>query len=255
MSASLTAIILTYNEERHITDCVTSVRWADRVLVFDSYSTDRTVELAKTAGADVNQHTFENYAQQRNAAMDTASSDWVLFVDADERSSLEQEAEIRNTITTATHNGYRIPRHNYIFGKLTRHAGWYPDYQMRLLRRGQARYDPQREVHELVLLEGEPGTLTVPLIHYNYATLEQFRDKQRRYVQYDARILKEQGIQPKLHKFVTMPLRQFIWRYITLQGYRDGLHGLRLSLLMAWYEFRKYVHLRRIYRDEEPVTG
>lgn len=243
---TLAAIILTYNEETHIEDCIHSVRWADQVLVFDSFSTDRTVELARTTGVEVIQNPFENYAQQRNAALQSVQADWILFIDADERSSEEQAAEIWKVIQQCHHNGYWIPRHNYIFGKLTRYTGWYPDYQMRLLRRGKAQYDPARPVHELVLVEGEPGYLTVPLVHYNYVNLAQFNAKQRRYVQYDARILYEQGIRPKPHKFITQPLRQFIWRYITLKGYRDGLHGLRLSLLMAWYEFQKYVFLRRL---------
>lgn len=242
----LAAIILTYNEETHIEACINSVRWTDHVLVFDSFSTDRTIELAHNAGAEVIQNHFENYAQQRNAALEATQADWTLFIDADERSSDEQAVEIRQVIQQGNHNGYWIPRHNYIFGKLTRYTGWYPDYQMRLLRRGKAHYDPARPVHELVLVEGEPGYLTVPLIHYNYLTMTQFNAKQRRYVQYDARILYEQGIQPKPHKFLTQPLRQFIWRYITLKGYRDGLHGLHLSLLMAWYEFQKYIFLRRL---------
>ncbi|NLX10255.1 MAG: glycosyltransferase family 2 protein [Chloroflexi bacterium] len=245
---TLAAVILTYNEEEHVADCIASVQWADRIVVFDSFSQDRTVEIARAAGADVLQHAFENYAGQRNAALAAVEADWILFVDADERSSPAQAGEVRTMIASGAHNGYWIPRHNYIFGKLTRHTGWYPDYQMRLLRRGQARYDPERQVHELVLLEGEPGYLETPLIHYNYRDLAQFRAKQGRYVQYDARILQAQGIQPKPHKFLTQPLRQFVWRYITLQGYRDGLHGLQLSLLMAWYELQKYRHLRRLTR-------
>jgi (heptosyl)LPS beta-1,4-glucosyltransferase len=249
MTVTLAAVILARNEEDHIEDCIASVRWADRVVVFDSFSTDRTVSLARGAGADVIQHPFENYAEQRNAALDAVDADWILFIDADERSSLEQAAEIRDLLPGAGHNGYWIPRHNYIFGKLTRFTGWYPDYQMRLLRRGHAHYDPDRQVHELVILDGEPGFLTVPFTHFNYASFRQFREKQNRYVRYDAQILKEQGIRPQPHKFVTQPLRQFVWRYITLQGYRDGWHGLRLSALMAWFELQKYVHLRQIYRD------
>lgn len=249
MTATLAAVILAKNEEDNIVDCISSVQWVDRVVVFDSYSQDRTVSLAKSAGADVIQHPFENYAQQRNAALDAVDAEWILFVDADERSSPEQAAEIRVLLSNTRHNGYWIPRHNYIFGKLTRHTGWYPDYQMRLLRRGYARYDPTRQVHELVVLEGEPGYLTVPFTHFNYQSFRQFREKQNRYVRYDAQILKDQGIRPKPHKFITQPLRQFLWRYITLQGYRDGLHGLRLSLLMAWYELQKYIHLRRLYHD------
>ena len=247
---SLAAVILTYDEEANVEECIASVRWAERVVVFDSYSQDRTAERARSAGAEVIQHRFENYAQQRNAALEAVEADWILFVDADERSSPEQAVEIRTLIAEGQHNGFWIPRHNYIFGKRTRYTGWYPDYQMRLLRRGRAHYDPARPVHELVVLDGEPGYLTVPFVHYNYRTFAQFREKQSRYVQYDAQILKEQGIRPSPHKFITQPVRQFIWRFITLQGYRDGWHGLRLSLLMAWYELQKYVHLRRLYRGD-----
>jgi (heptosyl)LPS beta-1,4-glucosyltransferase len=249
VSPQLAAVILAYNEENHIEDCIASVRWADRVVVVvDPRTEDRTVELAQAAGAEVITNPFQNYAQQRNDALNAVEAEWILFIDADERSSVAQADEIRAVTASAQHNGYWIPRHNYIFGKLTRYTGWYPDYQMRLLRRGQAHYDPARPVHELVILEGEPGYLSEPFVHYNYLTLAQFVEKQNRYVQYDARILKEQGIQPRPHKFLTQPARQFFWRYITLKGYRDGLHGLRLSLLMAWYEFQKYVHLRRLYR-------
>jgi glycosyltransferase involved in cell wall biosynthesis len=246
MQPSLAAVILTYNEEMNVADCIPSVQWADRVVVFDSFSQDRTLERARAAGAEVIQHPFENYAQQRNAALQAVEADWILFVDADERSTPEQAAEIRRLIEQGDHHGYWIPRHNYIFGRLTRHTGWYPDYQMRLLHRGHAHYDPERKVHELVILDGEPGFLTTPFVHYNYTDFAQFKAKQRRYVRYDASILREQGIQARPHKFVTQPVRQFIWRFITLRGYRDGWHGLRLSLLMAWYEFQKYVHLRRL---------
>lgn len=248
----LAAVILAYNEEHHIRDCIASVDWTDRVVVIvDSRCTDRTVEFARAADVELIEYTFQNFAQQRNDALDVVEADWILFVDADERSSAAQADEIRAVIAQADHNGYWIPRHNYIFGKLTRFTGWYPDYQMRLLRRGKAHYDPERKVHELVIVEGEPGYLTEPLIHYNYTSFAQFVEKQNRYVRYDAHILKEQGIQPKPHKFITQPVRHFIWRYITLKGYRDGLHGLRLSGLMAWYEMQKYVHLRRLYRADE----
>lgn len=250
MSILLAAVIMARNEEHNIRDCIASVQWADRVaVILDPRNNDRTAEFAAAAGANVIENEFQNYAQQRNDALNLVDTDWVLFIDADERSSSAQADEIRTVIATGAHNGYWIPRHNYIFGKLTRHAGWYPDYQMRLLKRAHARYDPERQVHELVILDGEPGYLNEPFVHYNYTSLAQFKEKQRRYVQYDAKILKERGIRPKPHKFVTQPVRQFIWRYITLQGYRDGLHGLRLSLLMAWYELQKYVALRKLSAD------
>lgn len=248
----LTAIILTHNESRHIAECIDSVEFADHVLVFDSFSSDDTTEIAARAGAEVQQHVFENYAQQRNDALQATDADWVLFVDADERVTPELAAEIRETLLAPAHPGYWIPRHNTIFGKLTRHTGWYPDYQMRLLRRDAARYDPERPVHELVMLTGgEAGYLQAPLIHYNYDTVAQFHEKQRRYVQYDAQMLFQEGVRPKVYTPYLQPIRHFKWRFVDLEGYRDGLHGLRLSLLMAWYEFRKYRLLRGMRQSRE----
>jgi (heptosyl)LPS beta-1,4-glucosyltransferase len=248
---SLIAIILTHNEASHIAACIDSVRWADSILVFDSFSTDDTIRIAADAGASVVQHPWTNYTVQRNAALAAATDEWVYFVDADERSSPEQAAEIRRRIDDPAFDGYWVPRHNYIFGKLTLHTGWYPDYQMRLLRRAKARYDTSREVHELVILDGQAGYLDTPLIHYNYRNLAQFVRKQELYTDYAARDLFRQGIKVKPQNYVLQPIRQFVWRFITLDGYRDGLHGLRLSLLMAWYEYRKYVLLSRAWRDAE----
>jgi (heptosyl)LPS beta-1,4-glucosyltransferase len=248
----LAAIILTYNEAQHIVKCIETLRFADQIIVFDSYSSDQTAELAKAAGANVIQNRFENYAQQRNAALGSVrdSADWVLFVDADERVPQALADEVRARIGQAEYAGFRIPRDNYIFGRLTRGAGWYPDYQTRLLKVGAAHYDPNRQVHEVAVLEGEEGTLKNAFIHYNYRDLKQFVEKQRRYSAYDAHILQEQGIRPKPQNYLLQPLRQFWWRFVTLKGYSDGLHGLRLSLLMAWYEFRKYLLLRRLWKTE-----
>lgn len=249
---SIVAIILTYNEAAHIVACIDSVReWVDWVLVFDSFSTDATVRLAQSAGADVIQHPFEHYAAQRNAALEAVrgtagavyATDWVLFVDADERITLPLADEIRRAVEDTRFVGYKIPRDNYIFGKLTRGAGWYPDYQTRLLKVNAARYDANVKVHEVVILDGTEGTLNHSITHYNYATVAQFHAKQRRYTAYDAQILYESGVIAKPHNFILQPIRQFWWRFVTLRGYRDGLHGLRLSLFMGWYEFKKYLTL------------
>ncbi len=248
----LTAIILTYNESRHIVPCIEHVCFADVVLVFDSFSTDDTVTLAHGAGAEVIQHAFSDYPTQRNAALSAVANktDWVLFVDADERVDTALADEILAMIATDEAVGWRLPRHNYIFGKLTRATGWYPDYQTRLLKIGFAQYDPMRLVHEVVLLDGALGTLKTPLIHYNYDNARQFAQKQRKYTTYEAKIMYEGGIRPKLRNYILQPLRHFKWRFVELQGYKDGLHGLRLSLLMSWYEFKKYWLLRGLWRKK-----
>ena len=251
----LIVVILTYNEAAHVADCIESARSADDIIVFDSFSTDKTATLAERAGARVIQNRFEDYAQQRNAALDAVrgTTDWVLFVDADERVTPELAAEAREKIELPGYAGFRIPRHNYIFGKLTLGAGWYPDYQTRLLKADAAHYEASRKVHELVILDSKEGTLEHPFIHYNYRDVQQFLEKQRRYTAYDARIMYEQGIRPRPQNYVLQPLRHFWWRFVTLQGFRDGLHGLRLSGLMAWYELRKYLLLRGMWKDSPRV--
>lgn len=250
----LTAVILTYNEEANVADCLDSVAFADARVVFDSGSTDRTAEIAREAGATVIQRTFDNYANQRNAALDAVadSSDWVLFVDADERVTSALADAVRRAVDQGpAYAGWRIARHNYIFGKLTLGAGWYPDYQTRLLRPDAARYDPERKVHEVVLLDGPLGTIDESFVHINYTRFDQFVSKQQRYTAYEARILYEQGVRPKPHNFILQPLRHFRWRFFTHKGYRDGLHGLRLCVLMAWYELRKYQMLASLWRDHD----
>ena len=136
----LTAIILTYNESEHILDCIESAKFADQIIVFDSLSTDSTIELAQSSCAEVIQRNFDHYAGQRNAALDEVKgqTDWVLFVDADERVTPNLADEIREKIGLPDYVGWRIPRHNYIFGILTKGAGWFPDYQTRLLRVGRS---------------------------------------------------------------------------------------------------------------------
>lgn len=249
---TLAAIILCHDELDHLRPCIEAVGFADEVLVFVDASSpvaDEVVRQAEAAGARTARRPFDDYARHRNAALQAVASDWVLFVDVDERIPPPLAEEIRATIETAQADGYGIPRLNYIFGRLTRHTGWYPDYQTRLLRRARARYDPARPVHEVVILDGERGTLQQPMIHYNYRDLAQFLAKQRRYAEIDAGILYEQGVRPHPHNFILQPLRQFRWRFFTLQGYCDGLHGLRLSLLMAWYEWLKYRRLAARWRE------
>lgn len=242
----LSAIILTLNEAEHIQDCIQSLAWADDCVVFDSYSQDGTVAIAQNAGATVLQSKFENYAQQRNAALAAVQTDWVFFVDADERGTAELETEIRHVIANQPEMGWYVPRHNYIFGKLTHGAGWFPDYQLRLFKHGKVRYE--RPVHELAVVDGDIGNLQAPLIHYNYRDVDHFRAKQRAYTDYDAGILKQDGIRPKPRNFVLQPLRHFYWRYVTLDGYKDGLHGLRLSLYMTYYEWVKYRKLAQLWK-------
>ena len=236
MPLQLTAVILTKNEARHIGDCIASLRdWTDAVVVWDSCSQDATRRTAQAAGARVVVRPFDDYARQRQAALDTINSRWILFIDADERATPALAQEVLNAIGDARCAGYWIPRRNFIVGHEMRGGGFTPDYQLRLLRRNAARYDLRREVHEIVILDGPEDKLREPLLHYNYADWSQFHRKQRIYARYEARILSEQGVRPRPHNLVLQPLRELRRRFVTLQGWRDGFHGVRMALLLAWY--------------------
>ena len=246
----LVAVILTTNNARDIVPCVESVLWCDEVVVFDGCSTDETVDLAAQAGARVIEHSFQDFAQQRNAALDATEGDWVFFVDSDERATPELGREIRDAIGREDVNGWWVPRHNYVFGHLTRGAGYYPDYQMRLLRAGCGRYE--RPASEIVVLEGPEGYLTQPLVHYNYRTVADFFAKQRAREAFEAMTLHRQGVRLRLRTFVLQPVREFWRRYVMLDGYQDGWHGLRLCLLLAYFfGWRNYVRLWQMRRSGE----
>jgi (heptosyl)LPS beta-1,4-glucosyltransferase len=232
----LAAVILTKNEAKHIVDCITAVQpWVDVVIVWDAVSEDATCTLARSAGALVVQRPWDNFAAQRQAVLDTVAARWILFVDADERVTPALGQEVRAVIERHDAHGYWIPRRNLIVGHEIRGGGYFPDYQLRLLRRSAARYDVSRAVHEIVDVGGAEGWLQAPLIHFNYHSWAQFHRKQRFYAAYEAQILRRRRIRPRPHNFVLQPLREFHRRFVVLGGWRDGWPGLRLALLLAWY--------------------
>ena len=242
----LAAVILAKNEAKHIRDCIATLGFADLVVVSDSFSDDGTAELAGAAGAVVLQRHFDNFAGQRNAAMDAVHAEWIFFVDADERITPELAEEVRQVIRQGPEVGWWVPRHNYIAGRRVRYGGFYPDYQLRLLRRDRARYDPERPVHEVVVLDGPAGQLRNVMIHYNYDDWAQFHAKQRRYARFESAILRDRGVKPWPHKFITMPLRETWRRYVTLRGYRDGWIGLKLAVWLGiYYGFMPHWYLLR----------
>jgi hypothetical protein len=247
VTAELVAVVLTRNEAPQIGECLASLTWADSCVVFDSGSTDQTVERAEERGAIVIHHPFVDFASQRNAALETVDAEWVFFVDADERATPAVGEEVRRVVAyrgDRARAGWWVPRDNWMVGHRMRGGGWYPDRQLRLLRRGLARYDPARPVHETVILDGAAGDLANPLIHYNYDSVAQFRRKMLRYTALEAKILRERGVRMHPWTCVTMPAREFWRRFVLLRGYRDHLYGLLFCGLMAWYTFVTYWRLR-----------
>src|SRR5205807_6680977 len=220
----------------------------ERLVLVDSATVDATREIARLLGARVEERAFDNFAAQRNAALQLAKGDWVLFVDADERIPPALRDEVLRTIADpADRRGFWIARHNHLMGRVVRHAGWFPDYQLRLLERCSAHFDPTRPVHELAIVDGAIGYLREPLAHFNYASLREFFAKQERYCPLDAdRWLATYG-RPRARALLGQPVREFWRRYITLEGYRDGALGLLLSALLAYYA-GKTIYLSRRWR-------
>jgi hypothetical protein len=207
----------------------------DAVVVWDSGLSDRVRQVARQAGALVVVRPFDHFAGQRQAVLDSLNATWILFVDADERITPTLGAEVRRLAGTGSASGYWIARRNFIAGHEMHFGGYFPDYQLRLLRRDAAQYDLRRQVHEFASLNGPSAYLHAPLIHYNYRSWRQFHHKQRVYAAYEAHILAARGIRPRPHNFILQPWREFWRRYVTLAGWRDGWPGLRLAVWLAWY--------------------
>jgi glycosyltransferase involved in cell wall biosynthesis len=244
---SLTAAVIARDEEASIGECLDSLRFADdRLVLVDAATTDRTREVARERGARVEERAFDNFAAQRDAALALANGDWVLFVDADERVTADLRTEVLATIAAAGDiRGFWIPRHNLILGRVVRHAGWYPDFQLRLLERKSARFDPRRVVHELAIVDGRLGHLRSPLLHLNYRSLGEFTRKQERYARLEAqRWLLTYG-RPRRRAVLGQAVREFWRRFIVLRGYREGLLGALLSALLAFYTARAVWLARR----------
>jgi glycosyltransferase involved in cell wall biosynthesis len=234
---SITAAIIARDEELLIRECLASVAWADEMLVvIDAATRDRTAEVARALGARVETRAFDHFAAQRDHALSLARSEWVLFVDADERvTPLLHEEILLRVKDSEGRPGFWIPRHNYILGRLVRGAGWFPDYQLRLLRRDHAQYDPRRPVHEVALVDGPTGYLQHPLIHLNYRTLGELIAKQERYTLLEAQRWQQSNGRPRSRALLGQPVRELWRRLVTLRGYQEGLLGVMLSLLLAWY--------------------
>jgi glycosyltransferase involved in cell wall biosynthesis len=243
---TLSIAIIARDEERHIGGCLASAAGlADETLVLlDERTRDNTAAVAVAGGAIVLREPWRGFPAQRNRALELCRGDWVLFLDADERLTPELAAELRSvTASDDPRAGYWIPRRNLFFGHAMRGGGWYPDHQLRLLRRGAARYDERRLVHELVRLDGEQGRLAGHLRHLNIEGLGELWAKQSAYALAEARTLHAEGRRARWRNFVGAPAREFWRRYVALGGWRDGAVGLLLCATLAWFELVKFVML------------
>ena len=249
--ATLTVIVPTYNEEHNLRACVESLGFADDVFVVDSFSTDRTPELARELTAHFVQHEYVNSATQKNWAIDQAKGDWLMVLDADERVTPELAARIQTILAEGSeYDGFYLRRANVFLGELIRHGGWHKDYLVRLWRNGKGRYE-DLEVHADVLIDGRVGVLEDPLLHDTYRSLDDFLEKLGRYSTWSANDLYNRNRRPTLLNLTVRPLWRFVRMYVVRGGFLDGRRGLMIAWFSAFNVFLKYARLWDRLRREE----
>jgi glycosyltransferase involved in cell wall biosynthesis len=239
----LSVTVIACNEAARIGACLASVAWADEIVVVDGESRDDTVAIAKTYTDKVIQRRWPGYADQKNFAVSQASHDWILNLDADERVTEALAREIQETLAARpSHVGFYLARRNFFLGRAIRYAGWFPDYTLRLFDRRAGRFEA-RAVHEAVRVAGSTGRLQHPLLHDTYRTLAEFHTRTGRYAELAALQMKTERRSFHWVDLVARPAWTFFRMYLLRQGFREGLHGLLLCGLYAYYTFLKYGRL------------
>ena len=240
----LTVTVITYNEAEHIAAALDSVAWADEIVVVDSGSTDGTADLARGKATRVIVRAWPGYSEQKNFAADSATHEWVLSMDADERVTPELAAEIRALMARGPEaRGYRIRRVSRYLGRWIRSTDWFPDYQLRLYRRTAGRWNGLRIHESFRLHEGAPETLRGELQHYAYRDISHHLHKIDAYTTLVADEWHAQGRRTNLLALAVHPPLAFLRNYVLRLGFRDGAAGLVISILNSYYVFLKLAKL------------
>ncbi len=255
MSAKVSVVINTFNEEENIERALKSVGWADEVVVCDMHSEDKTVEIAKKHGARVVYHERTGFVEPaRNFAISRAKNSWVLVLDADEEipgtlADKLKEIATDNSVTTFVH----IPRKNMIFGKWVKASMWWPDQHIRFFKKEHM--DWPKQIHGKPNPTGQGVSLPVEerwaIIHHHYTSISQYIERNSRYCAIQAKELVETGYQFDWKDLIRKPLNEFLSRYFAHRGFEDGLHGLILSLLQAFMFLQLYVRVWELQGFEQ----
>ncbi|MEP7310134.1 MAG: glycosyltransferase family 2 protein [Acidobacteriota bacterium] len=244
--------VITLNEAADIGAALTSVAWADEIIVVDSKSTDDTVAIARQHTDRVVVREWPGYVEQKNYAASLAANDWILSLDADERVTPELAQEIAAAMTPATpaYGGYRMPRVTYHLGRWIRTTDWYPDYQLRLYDRRAGAWTG-RYVHEALTVSGAAvGRLRGELQHFAYRDIADHLETINRYTTYAARQMRDAGQHAGLLRLTGHPPLAFLRNYLLRGGVRDGIPGFVISAMNAYYVFLKFAKLAELRRKE-----
>jgi glycosyltransferase involved in cell wall biosynthesis len=242
----ITATIITLNEERNIARAIESLRCCDEILILDSGSVDRTVELAQKLGAQVIEAGWRGYAGQKNWAAEQSNYDWILSLDADEALSEALEGEIWNLKKNGPrYDAYTMPRIAQYLGKWILHSGWYPDRKVRLYNRRHAKWAGDF-VHESVQVQGRIGHLESNILHFTCDSISEHIKSIDRYTTLAAQELVAHKETVRLSRLILDPAWTFCRTYLLQRGFLDGVEGLILAYMAAFYTFVKYAKARNM---------
>ncbi len=238
----LSLVVITLNEEKNIERCLKSVPFAREVIVLDSKSKDRTVDIAQSLGARVFSQEFKGYRQQKADALALATQSWILSLDADEYLSPNLQTEIKSVLTNPLFNGYKMPRKSFHLGRWIYHGDWYPDFQTRLIKRNRA-YWKGGQLHESMFVEGKVGTLEGEIYHNVFRDLADQIDTNNEYSTLGANDAYQSGRKFYSWQLLLKPIFKFLECYLWKLGFLDGAPGFIIALAAAQSSFLKYSKL------------
>lgn len=245
---NISALLIVYNEIAHIQSVIDNISFADEIIVIDSYSTDGTFEKLKSfSNVKTIQRSFKNFADQRNFAIKQAKHKWILFIDADERITPELKSEILET-TRANKSvaGFMFKRTFFFKNKIINYSGFQTDTTYRLFKNGHIKYQENRIVHEMPIINGETFILNNKMLHYSFPNSQKYKDKMVFYAKLKALELYNRGKRASLFHFIFRPLYKFITNYIFRLGFLDGIEGFQLCYLSAYGVYYRYYELKRL---------
>ena len=242
--ATLGVVVITKDEASNIAECLDTVKWADEMIVVDAQSTDKTADIARTYTELVYIRPWPGFGRQKNFGIDQARSDWILILDADERVEQALAEEILEMLSSPPSDAaaFRVPRQNYFYGQWVRWGGAYPDYQIRIFRRGLATYN-DIAIHENLLVEGQVQTFSSPLKHYTERHITDHFRKFNLYTSLAASEKRKSCHSVAWHHLICHPFVIFFKTYVLKRGYRDGTRGVIFAVFASLYTFVKYAKL------------
>jgi len=248
---SLSVIIITKNEEKNIRTCLDSVAWADEIIVLDSGSTDDTVKICRQYTDKVYETDWRGFGHQKNRALSYASGDWILSLDADEWVTPGLKEEMLMAVKNpGGHAAFEMPRLSSYCGQYMHHSGWWPDYIIRLSKKGTAKFTEQI-VHERLIVEGSIGRLHHHIMHASFNDLDHVLAKLNRYSEDNAQVLFTQGRKSSLSKAILHGLWSFVHTYIVRAGFLDGRMGFILAISNAEGTYYKYLKLMMLNKSQK----